>query len=135
MSGLEACARLRGGGHALPIVALTGNALKADRASCLAAGFTDVLPKPYSRDQLCAIIRKLCPAALAAAPPPQLSPTAAASSQLAPTAIDARPHSGSSHVRESLPALTPTRAATPLSSSVTPPSSSFPSSSFPHLRP
>jgi signal transduction histidine kinase/CheY-like chemotaxis protein len=52
-------------GHAgalrLPIIALTGNALKGDRERCLAAGMDDYLAKPYVRAQLTAMIQRWLP--------------------------------------------------------------------------
>ena len=53
----EACTRaLRAAGQTLSIVALTGDAAQEDREALLAAGCTDCLVKPASRDQLIAAI-------------------------------------------------------------------------------
>ena len=51
MDGLEAARRIRSShssvkNHAIPIIAMTANALKEDRELCLTAGMNDYLPKP-----------------------------------------------------------------------------------------
>ena len=57
MDGYEATrhirtAELASGQPAMPIVALTANALQGDREKCLAAGMTDFVSKPFTLDQL-----------------------------------------------------------------------------------
>jgi two-component system, sensor histidine kinase and response regulator len=63
MDGLTATAELRrreqnGGGARLPIIALTANTMEGDRERCLAAGMDDFLSKPFSQQQLAALLRR-----------------------------------------------------------------------------
>jgi len=67
--------------HALPIVAMTANAMPADRERCLAAGMHDHIGKPFDMDELVALILRwtgrISPSALApaaAAPTPSAAP-------------------------------------------------------------
>jgi PAS domain S-box-containing protein len=94
MDGLEATRRIRGlpGGGALPIIALTANAMDRDRTECLAAGMSDFLTKPIDAEQLMATLSHWVGGAVApltaaprrtgftgpqpvATPPPTLPPT------------------------------------------------------------
>jgi len=87
-------------GYRVPIVALTANALDGDREICIAAGMDDYLAKPFSREQLTAILTRWMPG-LAAAPagtgaestqpqPPHAKPATEASNEpLNPRALDA----------------------------------------------
>lgn len=52
LDGMSATRILRQNGHALPIVALTGNAMKGDREKCMEAGCNDFLSKPVNLDRL-----------------------------------------------------------------------------------
>ncbi len=54
------------GGHRLPIIAVTGNALDDDRERCLVAGADDYLAKPFKYDELKAKIDHWLEAATAA---------------------------------------------------------------------
>jgi two-component system sensor histidine kinase/response regulator len=63
MDGLAATAELRlreqnAGGARLPIIALTANAMEGDRERYLAAGMDDFLSKPFSQQQLAALLRR-----------------------------------------------------------------------------
>lgn len=83
MDGLEATRRIReaeaGTGWRIPIVAVTANAMEADREACFAAGMDDFLAKPVMLDGLRAILDRLVPdeeAVAEPAPRPPSSPGA-----------------------------------------------------------
>ena len=63
IDGLEATRRLRADPRhaALPIIALTANAMTEDREQCLAAGMNDHLPKPIDLAELLAALRQWAP--------------------------------------------------------------------------
>ena len=73
MDGFAATARMRQtlDPAALPIVAMTANALASDREACLAAGMNDHVGKPFDLDQLVSVIRRVArtPGAAAVSPP------------------------------------------------------------------
>ncbi|WP_332878464.1 hybrid sensor histidine kinase/response regulator [Massilia sp. S19_KUP03_FR1] len=66
MDGYQACRALRArekqlGLPATPVIALTAAAGDEERALCLAAGMDDFLPKPFSADQLYALVARWTP--------------------------------------------------------------------------
>jgi CheY-like chemotaxis protein len=59
-----------GGVHAtLPIVAVTANAMQADKDACSMAGMNGFLAKPFSRASLQACLAQWLPGLAAPAPP------------------------------------------------------------------
>nr|WP_321466285.1 response regulator [uncultured Desulfobulbus sp.] len=59
MDGLEATKELRSRGFtAIPIIAMTANAMKGDREICLEAGMNDYITKPVKREIIFEIIEK-----------------------------------------------------------------------------
>ncbi len=67
LDGFEATRRIRAlpdPRNAVPVVALTANALSGDRERCLAAGMTDYLSKPVRRDALAETLARHLPAAV-----------------------------------------------------------------------
>ncbi|CUW40317.1 protein of unknown function [Magnetospirillum sp. XM-1] len=74
MDGITATREIRKMGHAdLPIIAMTANAMQADRDRCLEAGMNDHLAKPIDPDEMFATLLKW---RRAAAPSPAPSPAA-----------------------------------------------------------
>jgi CheY-like chemotaxis protein len=66
MDGFEATASIRQreaefGLPAIPIIALTANAISGDREDCLARGMDDYLSKPFSPDQLYGVLARWLP--------------------------------------------------------------------------
>ena len=67
MDGLTATGEIRRreakfGGARLPIIALTANAMEGNRERCIAAGMDDFLTKPFSQQQLAAMLKRWSPA-------------------------------------------------------------------------
>jgi CheY-like chemotaxis protein/HPt (histidine-containing phosphotransfer) domain-containing protein len=62
MDGFAATSAIRheereaGRARTLPVIAITANALQGDREACLAAGMDDYLSKPFTQQQLAAVI-------------------------------------------------------------------------------
>ena len=52
MGGDAACRALRAAGHSLPVLAVTANSTATDVTAYTADGFTALLPKPFTLDQL-----------------------------------------------------------------------------------
>jgi len=59
MDGYETMKAIRTikGFEALPIIALTAKAMKADRDKCIEAGASDYISKPLDIDQLMSLLR------------------------------------------------------------------------------
>ncbi|WP_137167967.1 ATP-binding protein [Salinimonas lutimaris] len=61
MDGFEATQRIRNGEAGerylnVPIIALTANAMKGDRETCVAAGMDDYIAKPFTQEELARVI-------------------------------------------------------------------------------
>ncbi len=59
LDGIEATRQLRAEGHAMPIIALTADAVPEQRTECLAAGCNGYLPKPLDLPQLVTLLDDL----------------------------------------------------------------------------
>jgi PAS domain S-box-containing protein len=63
MDGFDATRRIRESVHpGIPIIALTANAMQADRDRCLREGMTDYLAKPVDLEKLAGVLDKWLPA-------------------------------------------------------------------------
>ena len=76
MDGYEATRELRASGFTRPIVALTAHASAEERPRCLAAGCTDFLGKPITREQLLELAGRHLPHRRIATAPPAAKPSA-----------------------------------------------------------
>jgi CheY-like chemotaxis protein/HPt (histidine-containing phosphotransfer) domain-containing protein len=65
LDGFAATRALRereaGSGKHLPVIALTANAMKGDRERCVAAGMDEYLAKPYTGEELLAVLARWLP--------------------------------------------------------------------------
>ncbi|UCV12339.1 response regulator [Dechloromonas denitrificans] len=94
LDGFAATQALRereiGSGRRIPVVALTANAMQGDRERCVAAGMDDYLAKPYSGEQILAVLKRWLPVERRQSAPP--APVAAVPLQreppLDPSALD-----------------------------------------------
>ena len=68
MDGYTAASELRRRGHTLPIIALTAHAMTEDRAKCIAAGCSDYMSKPVSKELLLRTIASVLKSEIVAAP-------------------------------------------------------------------
>ena len=60
LDGIEATRALRGRGHTMPIIGLSGNARQEQIDAAIAAGMQGYLIKPYNRKELVALINRQC---------------------------------------------------------------------------
>jgi CheY-like chemotaxis protein/HPt (histidine-containing phosphotransfer) domain-containing protein len=58
MDGITATRNLREAGYGLPIIAMTANAMQADRDRCAEAGMNDYLAKPIDPDEMFSVLAK-----------------------------------------------------------------------------
>ena len=90
MDGLEATRQIRNldsavRNHQVPIIAMTARAMQGDRATCLAAGMNDYLPKPVTLPALAGMLAKWLPAKPGSILPPwEAAPLAAPAPVAAP---------------------------------------------------
>jgi len=89
MDGFQATAEIRrreqetGGERAIPIIALTANAMQGDRERCLAAGMSDYMSKPFALETLRETLSRWMPKTEApAASPAAREPRAATGTAL-----------------------------------------------------
>jgi len=58
MGGLEATEKIRKSGNKIPIIAMTANAMKGDKESCIEAGMNDYISKPIDKKDIIEKIQK-----------------------------------------------------------------------------
>jgi CheY-like chemotaxis protein/HPt (histidine-containing phosphotransfer) domain-containing protein len=61
LDGFDATRAIRAGGSAIPIIALTADAMSGDREACVAAGMDDYLAKPIATGDLVRMLRRWLP--------------------------------------------------------------------------
>ena len=61
MDGITATVRLREEGHRMPIIAMTANAMQADRDRCATVGMNDYLAKPIDPDEMFKVLARWRP--------------------------------------------------------------------------
>ncbi len=74
MDGLTATVKLREEGHRMPIIAMTANAMQADRDRCAEAGMNDYLVKPIDPDEMFKVLARWMPATQPGPAPPSEVP-------------------------------------------------------------
>ncbi|WP_005034499.1 response regulator [Holophaga foetida] len=77
MDGITATVRLREEGHRMPIIAMTANAMQADRDRCTSAGMNDYLVKPIDPDEMFRVLARWQPRIEAAPEVPPVREAAA----------------------------------------------------------
>jgi PAS domain S-box-containing protein len=58
MNGYDATRLIRNSGNAVPVIALTANAIKGENEKCIAAGMNDYIAKPFKEEEFLKIIAK-----------------------------------------------------------------------------
>lgn len=60
MSGIEVAVNMRQKGNMVPVIAITGNVIRAEREKCISAGMNDYISKPYEENELMQKIIEQC---------------------------------------------------------------------------